>query len=133
MKQLIVRYFAIVYPLQSSIWIETHTNHIIASIWMIGTLLGSPQLIQGRVTEFRYGGHLFYDCREEWEGELAGKLYTAVLFGVTFIFPLLALSFLYGSIGITMMKRISPGNANISRDESQLLVKIKVRSNRLTL
>jgi hypothetical protein len=43
-----------------------------------------------------------------------------------FIIPFLLLAFLYGSIGITMIRRISPGNADTNRDEAQGLLKLKV-------
>ncbi len=76
----------------------------------------------------QYGNKSYYDCRELWEGQITSKIYTILLFALMFIIPFLLLAFLYGSIGITMIRRISPGNADTNRDELQGLVKFKVNN-----
>jgi hypothetical protein len=120
------RYFAIVYPLDSISWLERHTLTIIAIIWVNGIALGSPLLYEARAVPLQYGDKSYYDCRELWEGQITSKIYTILLFALMFIIPFLLLAFLYGSIGITMIRRISPGNADTNRDEAQGLLKLRV-------
>ncbi len=120
------RYFAIVYPLDSVSWLERRTLTIIFIIWVNGIALGSPLLYQARAVPLKYGNEFYYDCRELWEGQITSKIYTILLFALMFIIPFLLLAFLYGSIGITMVKRISPGNVDTNRDEAQVLLKLKV-------
>jgi hypothetical protein len=69
-------------------------------------MTASPLLYYTRAVPFNYSGLALYDCREEWEGELISKIYTVILFGITFIIPLISLTFLYGSIGIKTFKKI---------------------------
>jgi hypothetical protein len=38
------------------------------------------------------------------------------------------MAFLYGSIGVTIINRMSPGNADTNRDEFQGLIKLKVNN-----
>jgi hypothetical protein len=45
-----------------------------------------------------------------------------------FIIPFLLLAFLYGSIGVTIINRMSPGNEDTNRDEFQGLMKFKVNN-----
>lgn len=122
-----VRYIAIVYPLRLITSIDNHTTSIIIVIWICGISIASPQLIQTRAISFQYGTETYYDCREGWEGQFSSKIYTIINFVVLFILPFILLAFLYGSIGITMMKRISPGNADSNRDEAQEVIRLKVR------
>jgi hypothetical protein len=91
-----------------------------------GFSLGSPQLIQSRAVEFTYRDEKLYDCRELWEEEFGGKVYTAFIFIITFVIPFFALSFLYVSIGLTTFRHIVPGNADSVRDQIQQQNKIKV-------
>ena len=107
--------------------IDNHTTSIIIVIWICGISIASPQLIQTRAIPFQYGTETYYDCREGWEGQFNSKIYTIINFVVLFILPFILLAFLYGSIGITMMKRISPGNADSNRDEAQEVIRLKVR------
>jgi hypothetical protein len=76
----------------------------------------------------QYGNKSYYDCRELWEGQITSKIYTILLFSLMFIIPFLLLAFLYGSIGVTLINRISPGNADPNRDEFQGLMKFKVNN-----
>ncbi len=91
-----------------------------------GFSLGSPQLIESRAIEFTYRNEILYDCRELWEQEFGGRVYTALLFTITFVIPFFALSFLYTSIGLTTFRHIVPGNADSVRDHIQQQNKIKV-------
>jgi hypothetical protein len=85
-------------------------------------------LIKSRAVEFIYRDETLYDCRELWEGEFGGKVYTALIFIITFVIPFFALSFLYTSIGLTTFRHIVPGNADSARDHIQQQNKIKVNA-----
>ncbi len=122
------RYFAIVYPLKYVSWLETHTFTIISIIWINGIAIGSPLLYQARAVPLQYGNKSYYDCRELWKEQITSKIYTTLLFALMFIIPFLLLAFLYGSIGVTLINRISPGNADTNRDELQGLMKLKVNN-----
>lgn len=118
------RYYAIMYPL-SFRWTRKRGPHIILIIWVVAGLLSSVQFVHGRATEFTWAGGTYYDCNENWE-ESSGKVYTAVIFTVTFMTPMLALTFTYTSIGWKMWRHTSPGNADVQRDQQQFSAKMKV-------
>ncbi len=118
-------YFAIVYPLDSISLLETHTLTIIVIIWINCIALGSPLLNQVWAVRLQYGNKSYYDCRELWERQITSKIYTILFFALMFIIPFLLLAFLNGSIGITIIKRISPDNADINRGEAQDYSKLK--------
>jgi hypothetical protein len=96
-----------------------------------GFSLGSPQLIKSRAipisSESPYRDEKLYDCREIWEKELGGRVYTAIMFIITFVIPFFALSFLYTSLGLTTFRQKVPGNAHSVRDHIQQRNKIKVK------
>ncbi|CAN8020546.1 unnamed protein product [Ixodes persulcatus] len=112
------------YPL-SFRWTRKRGPHIILIIWVVAGLLSSVQFVHGRATEFTWAGGTYYDCNENWE-ESSGKVYTAVIFTVTFMTPMLALTFTYTSIGWKMWRHTSPGNADVQRDQQQFSAKMKV-------
>ncbi|XP_064457762.1 prolactin-releasing peptide receptor-like [Ornithodoros turicata] len=118
------RYYAIMHPL-SFRWTRKRGPHIILGIWVVGALLSSVQFVHGRATEFVWAGRTYYDCNENWE-ENSGKVYTAVVFTVTFMTPMVVLTFTYTSIGWKMWRHTSPGNADVHRDQQQLSAKMKV-------
>jgi len=89
-------------------------------------MTASPLLYYARAVPFNYSGLDLYDCREEWEGELSSKIYTVILFVITFIIPFTSLTFLYGSIGIKTFKKIQPGEKLIAMERTQYKIKKKV-------
>ncbi|KAH6947295.1 hypothetical protein HPB50_018203 [Hyalomma asiaticum] len=111
------------YPL-SFRWTRRRGPHIILTIWVVASMLSSVQLVYGRAKEFTWADETYYDCTEDWEAN-AGKVYTAVIFTVTFLTPMLALTFTYSSIGWKMWRHTSPGNADAQRDQQQLSAKMK--------
>jgi hypothetical protein len=116
----------VVYPLKNWVWKESHTTYILCIIWILSLTLASPLLYYARAVPFNFSGLALYDCREEWEGELISKIYTVILFGITFIMPLISLTFLYGSIGIKTFKKIQPGKTLTAMRRVQHRMKIKV-------
>ncbi len=141
------RYFAIICPFKKLVPFERHTKWIIALIWtigkginfycvgffmlififLIGIILASPLLFMVRAVPFRFGTADLLDCRELWEGQQGGKIYTYVVFSCTFLVPFIALTYLYVSIAIKAFRHVIPGNADASRDQLQLRNKIRVR------
>ena len=100
--------------------------HYIHLLFHIGIVLGIPALVQSRAMPFSYRNRELFDCREIWEGEIGGKIYTGVLFGATFLVPFVALIYLYVSIAVKAFHHVTPGNADVSRDQLQLRNKIRV-------
>ncbi len=117
---------AIVYPLKICWWCESHTTYIISFTWILSVITASPLLYYARAVPFNYSGLALYDCREEWEGELSSRIYTVMLFIITFIIPLISFTFLYGSIGIKTFKKTQPGEMLSSMERAQYRIKIKV-------
>nr|XP_050052440.1 RYamide receptor-like [Dermacentor andersoni] len=124
MRKLSLRYYAIMSPL-SFRWTRKRGPYIILAIWVVAALLSSVQFVHGRATPFTWADGTYYDCHENWD-ENAGKVYTAVIFTVTFLTPMLVLTYTYSSIGWKMWRHTSPGNADIRRDQQQLTAKMKV-------
>ncbi len=120
------RYLAIIYPLQRYWWRGSHTTCIISIIWILSMMTASPLLYYARAVPFNYSGLDLYDCREEWEGEISSRIYTVILFIITFIIPFISLTFLYGSIGIKTFKNIQPGESLTAMERVQYRKKIKV-------
>jgi len=89
-------------------------------------MAASPLLYYARAVPFNYSGLALYDCREEWEGELSSRIYTVIIFVITFIIPFTSLSFLYGSIGIKTFKKIQPGEVLTTMKKVHYKRKIKV-------
>jgi hypothetical protein len=89
-------------------------------------MTASPLLYYARAVSFNYSDLALYDCREEWEGELSSRIYTVILFVITFIIPFISLTFLYGSIGIKTFKNIQPGEGLTAMERIQYRIKIKV-------
>jgi hypothetical protein len=106
-------------------WIKTHKEYVITGIWITGIIFASIQLVKSRAVPFQYGAETYYDCREEWSDD-EGKLYTVFIFIITFAMPAMALIFVYGSVGLTIMRHNTPGNPDSVRDVSQWNIKIKV-------
>jgi predicted membrane protein len=117
---------AIIHPLKHCWWRESHTTYIICIIWTLSLITSSPLLYYTRAVPFNYSGLALYDCREEWEGELISKIYTVILFTISFIIPFISITFLYGSIGIKTFKNTQPGEALTSMERAQHRIKIKV-------
>ncbi|GFR26585.1 substance-P receptor [Trichonephila clavata] len=117
------------YPL-SLRWTKSRGPIIMIIIWGSAFGLSSFQLIHGKAEKFVMGGQEIYDCTEVWE-ELDGKIYTALVFLITFVLPMIILTFAYSSIGWKMWRHTSPGNADASRDQQQLMAKMKVLRTKL--
>ncbi|KAI1291842.1 putative G-protein coupled receptor 83 [Halotydeus destructor] len=99
----------------------------IVLIWMAAIALASVQLIHSKAEKMMYGNNtIYYDCREIWPDDASEKIYTMTVFIITFALPMIILTYTYASIGYKMFMHSTPGNADVVRDEAQLVAKMKV-------
>lgn len=84
-------------------------------------------LTNAKTIKFEYGQFKLLDCREQWEGQTSGMIYTGIIFFITFVIPFTALTFLYGSIGYKTFKHIQPGNSYSIKDKIYQRTKVKVK------
>ncbi len=96
-------------------WLRNNKWLLIAFLWFVGVFIGSAQLIMTRAVPFQYGSQIMYDCREEWD-DYWGRIYTIVIFIVTFALPLSILIFVYTTIGFHIWRHVIPGNPDKERD-----------------
>ena len=99
-------------------------------IWIVAILLSTVLLFKSEAVPFKYGNETLYNCQELWNDE-EGKYFTIAVFVVTFGFPILALMFVYTSIGLHIIRRTAPGNPDITRDMGQWVLKVKVFENKI--
>ena len=120
------RYFAIVHPLRSSIsWFKSHRTSVICLIWLTAISIGSTQLFISRSNTFEYGDQLYYDCKEKWiQGSESGKIYTIIVFGLTFILPMIILCLVYTLMGFTLMRHNLPGNETTQHTFASRRIKV---------
>ena len=114
------------HPLRSSIsWFKSHRSLIICLIWIMGVSIGSTQLFISRSNSFEYGGQQFYDCKEQWiHGSESGKVYTIIVFGLTFILPMAILCLVYTLMGCTLIRHHLPGNETIQHQFALRRIKV---------
>jgi len=104
----IVRYKAIIHPLRIRKTPDRRSAFLMAMVWLIATLLASPQLWTTKTVPFTYGNNTYYKCKEV-ASSVYSSTYSLVIFTITFLFPFITLVYVYGYIGIIMFKRQIPG------------------------
>ncbi|XP_054168313.1 substance-P receptor-like [Oppia nitens] len=120
------RYFAIVHPLRASVsWFKSHRTLVICCIWLTGISIGCTQLFISESKPFTYGDRELYDCRETWaQGSNSGKIYTIIVFCLTFILPMIVLSFVYTLMGCALIRHHMPGNETIQQQFASKRIKV---------
>ena len=84
-------------------------------LWFMGIIFSFPQLLSTYVVPFKYGNQSYLDCREDWGDNLIGaQIYTLFLFLLTFLCPMIVLSFVYSLIGYRITKRIPINDLSLS-------------------
>src|SRR2546426_10408061 len=106
------RYFAIVHPLKTSVWIKSHHTLNVCLVLILGLICGSSQLYLSEAVPFQHSEQTLYDCKETFNAE-AGKVYTVFVFLITFVLPMILMSFMYTCMGITIGRHNLPGNPNL--------------------
>lgn len=117
------RFMAVMFPLRARLT-KQRAKYVICVIWIGSAALSSIQLKVSRAEESPAGTMI---CQEQWDSINDRKLYTVIVFVITYLIPLLILSITYSIVGILLWKRISPGNRDHARDLQQLRSKRKVR------
>ncbi|KAL4239857.1 hypothetical protein ACF0H5_000657 [Mactra antiquata] len=116
------RFMVVMFPLRSRLT-KQRAKYVILVIWICSIALSSVQIKVARALEDPGG---VVTCGEYWEDQVHRKIYTVLIFVLTYLIPLLILSITYTIVAILLWKRISPGNRDHARDMHQLRSKRKV-------
>jgi hypothetical protein len=83
---------AILYPLSKKNQWFSRKCHIILSIgWLFGGVLGHVAMVHTTTVPFQWNNTTYYDCRGAEMDELESKIYSTVVFVLTFALPLVSL------------------------------------------
>ncbi|XP_077863984.1 neuromedin-K receptor-like [Saccoglossus kowalevskii] len=119
------RYFAVIHPLK--LRLALHRNKVLfASIWLTSISLAVVQTIFARTKSFFYDGETIYFCTEWWPYTVTAKVYEIIIVMITYIIPLIVLTFTYAKIAIRLWGRNLPGNADSHRDKNHTISKKRV-------
>ncbi|CAG2168460.1 unnamed protein product, partial [Oppiella nova] len=116
-------YLAIIHPLRPNMALKYRSAIVLIGIWMLAIGLASPQLWATKTIPFTYDSHTYYKCREV-ASRVYSTTYSLIIFTITFMFPLITLSFVYGSIGFKMFRKQIPG-LNFHPNNNSLVNKLK--------
>nr|XP_027195805.1 RYamide receptor-like [Dermatophagoides pteronyssinus] len=128
------RYYVIVTG-QESLFLtkSSHTKSVIIFIWIMSGLIASPILIATKISPVIYVNETYVECTEDWSfldptnSHSIGTIYTIIVFVMTFILPVVALTYLYGHIGIIVYRHKFPeGNDNRVTNQNLTQTKVKV-------
>nr|XP_046914637.1 QRFP-like peptide receptor [Dermatophagoides farinae] len=128
------RYYVIVTG-QESLFLtkSSHTKLVIAFIWIMSCFVASPILIATKISPVIYVNETYVECTEDWSfldptnSHSIGTIYTIIVFVMTFILPVVALTYLYGHIGLIVYKHKFPeGNDNRVTNQNLTQTKVKV-------
>ncbi|XP_077864897.1 tachykinin-like peptides receptor 86C [Saccoglossus kowalevskii] len=119
------RYYAVVHPLKLRVT-KNRNIYVIMSIWLISAVSGIVQLIMARTRQHYWDGEIIYSCSERWPDEASSAVYEVFVMSVTYVIPLLILSYTYFKVGSKLWGRQLPGNADRVRDQSHYKTKRKV-------
>lgn len=96
-------------------------------------LIASPILIATKISPVIYVNETYVECTEDWSfldptnSHSIGTIYTIIVFVMTFILPVVALTYLYGHIGIIVYRHKFPeGNDNRVTNQNLTQTKVKV-------
>jgi len=110
----------------------SHTKVVIGSIWALAVLVACPTLFATKISPVMYHNLTYVECIEDWsflddDRKSLGTIYTIIVFVLTFILPVVALTYLYGHIGIIVYKHQLPvGDDNRVTNQNLTQTKIKV-------
>ena len=118
------RFFVVTFPLKSRIT-KSRIKVVIAAIWVLAVSLSSVQLAVGRAVAVP-GDRI--DCIEIWPepSHVWRRVYTFFILTLTYLMPLSILASTYGFLARKLWKRITPGNADETRNAVQVKSKRKV-------
>ncbi|CAL4108360.1 unnamed protein product, partial [Meganyctiphanes norvegica] len=122
------RYKALVHPLNNR-WTKSRSKLVIMGIWIFSVAISIVQLVVSYSEPFTWNGEFYYKCEENWPktpNETYEKVYTVVLFFLTFALPLPCFKIHHLTAPGMMCSYRLPGNADQSRDQNHMKAKIKV-------
>lgn len=111
-----------------------YTIIVISAIWILSGVLASPIMFAMKISPVLYQNTTYVECSEDWSFMESithihsfGTKYTVVVFVATFVFPTIALCYLYGHIGFIVLKHKMPdGNDNCVSNRNLTQTKLKV-------
>ena len=112
----LTRYRAIIHPFERQIE-ETTAKFIIVFIWLFSVLTVLPQAYYQTVNTEG-------ECVEKWDSQQIRKIYTAVLFGIQYVIPLIIMIIAYGCIGVEMSKPSPVENSLIQKERGKEAKKV---------
>lgn len=98
------RFWAIVHPLSKQMR-KKHAAAVIAFIWVICVILSVPYVLVLRLDEESM------ECVESWPGKSYRKAYTASLFALQYVLPLIVITIAYLTIGLELRHCANVKNA----------------------
>jgi hypothetical protein len=96
------------HPLKINLIPDRRCAILMAMVWLLATLLASPQLYTTKTVPFAYGNDTYYNCKEVASRDYSSN-YSLVIFIITFLLPFFTLIYVYGKIGFRVFKRKIPG------------------------
>ena len=133
------RYFVIITGQDSNLLTNPgYTKVVISTIWILAVVVACPTLFASKISPVSYENSTYVECIEDWsflnerwsqmlgDSKSIGTQYTVVVFVLTFILPVVALTYLYGHIGIIIYKHQLPVG-NDSRVTNQNLTQTKIK------
>lgn len=95
---LIIRYFATLHPISATnTWLRSHCNFVLQSGWILGILHALSYWDTTKVVEFKHDNVTYMDCSHDSDGQIQTRM--TISFVLTFILPMIFLTFSYGAIG----------------------------------
>lgn len=97
-----------------------------ATIWIVGSGFAASQLFISKSSPYTLVQFELYECVEVWPNEISGQIYTIIVFVITFLLPIMIITFTYSKIWYQMVHHVTPGNPDSVRDSHRMDVKNKV-------
>lgn len=113
---------AIVHPLNKCFY---NKRSLLATIWIVGIAFATSQLFISKSSPYTLFQYELFECVEVWPKEIYGQIYTIIVFIITFLLPVLIITFTYSKIWYQMMHQVTPGNPDLVRDTHRIDVRNK--------
>ncbi|XP_019614854.1 PREDICTED: neuropeptide FF receptor 1-like [Branchiostoma belcheri] len=105
------RYVVIVHPQKQGLT-KKKALLVILGVWIASAAIMAPQAVVSYEKEVLYENHTFHICGEFWPSSTSRQSYTAALFSLCYIIPLVAISLLYSKIATKVWFKPPPGAAD---------------------
>ncbi|CAH1232462.1 neuropeptide FF receptor 1-like [Branchiostoma lanceolatum] len=105
------RYVVIIHP-QKERLTKKQTLLVILGVWIASAAIMAPQAVVSYEKEVLYENHTLHICGEFWSSEASRQGYTAALFSLCYVVPLVTISLLYFKIATKVWFKPRPGGAD---------------------